>query len=32
MAERGEIEPFLELFHAQVLQAFSNRDTLHRSA
>jgi hypothetical protein len=27
MAERGEIEPFLTLFHAEVLQAFSNRDT-----
>lgn len=26
MAERGEIEPFLELFHTQVIQAFSNRD------
>lgn len=26
MAERGEIEPFLKLFHSQVIQAFSNRD------
>jgi hypothetical protein len=26
MAERGEIAPFLKLFHEQVLQAFSNRD------
>src|SRR5262249_48815031 len=26
MAEEGEIEPFLSLFHTQVLQAFSNRD------
>jgi hypothetical protein len=27
MAERGEIGPFLELFHEQVIQAFSTRDT-----
>src|SRR5262249_54945541 len=27
MAVKGEIEPFLSLFHTQVLQAFSNRDT-----
>jgi len=26
MAIRGEIEPFLTVFHTQVLQAFSNRD------
>lgn len=26
MAEQGKIEPFLELFHTQVIQAFSNRD------
>jgi len=26
MAERGEIMPFLDLFHEQVLKAFSNRD------
>ena len=26
MALRGEITPFLELFHTQVIQAFSNRD------
>ena len=26
MAVRGEIAPFVELFHTQVLQAFSNRD------
>jgi len=26
MVVRGEIEPFLGLFHSQVLQAFSNRD------
>jgi Predicted AAA-ATPase/PD-(D/E)XK nuclease superfamily len=26
MAERGEIAPFLKLFHEQVLQSFSNRD------
>jgi len=26
MAEQGEIAPFLDLFHKQVLQAFSNRD------
>ncbi len=26
MAIRGEIEPFLNVFHTQVLQAFSNRD------
>lgn len=26
MAERGEIEPFLQLFHTQVLEALSNRD------
>ncbi len=26
MAEQGEIEPFLEVFHTQVLQTFSNRD------
>lgn len=26
IAARGEIEPFLELFHKQVLQTFSNRD------
>jgi hypothetical protein len=26
MVERGDIEPFLTLFHTQVLQAFSNRD------
>ena len=27
MAVKGEIEPFLDLFHREVLQAFSNRDT-----
>src|SRR5262249_58020355 len=27
MAVEGEIEPFLELFHARVLKAFSNRDS-----
>src|SRR5262249_29210731 len=27
MAVAGEIEPFLSLFHKQVIQAFSNRDT-----
>ena len=27
MAVRGEIDPFLTLFHTQVIQAFSNRDT-----
>ncbi len=27
MAEQGEIQPFLDLFHEQVIQAFSNRDT-----
>ena len=27
MAERGEIDDFLTLFHTQVIQAFSNRDT-----
>jgi hypothetical protein len=27
MAVEGEIAPFLDLFHAQVIQAFSNRDT-----
>jgi hypothetical protein len=26
MAEQGEIEPFLALFHEKVIQAFSNRD------
>ena len=26
MAEQGEIQPFLDLFHENVLQAFSNRD------
>jgi Predicted AAA-ATPase/PD-(D/E)XK nuclease superfamily len=26
MAERGEIAPFLDLFHREVIQAFSNRD------
>lgn len=26
MAEQGDIGPFLELFHEQVIQAFSNRD------
>jgi hypothetical protein len=26
MAERGEITPFLDLFHREVIQAFSNRD------
>ncbi len=26
MAEQGEIQPFLDLFHLRVLQAFSNRD------
>ncbi|MFO0756242.1 MAG: AAA family ATPase [Byssovorax sp.] len=26
MAEEGEIAPFLDLFHTQVLEAFSNRD------
>jgi len=27
MAVQGEIAPFLDLFHEQVIQAFSNRDT-----